>query len=146
MLSLVHTLVSLPFGVHLNNPALAFVLAAVVHLLADSLLHWNVYVDELDKYPTTLVAGDVILGLLLAWGLLGDQILTITVLAAIAGGNFPDAIHSMWDLLSKPTRHKYIPWLNPFFKFHKKMQWETHHAVLGFIPQAALVTLALFFI
>lgn len=144
MLSLTHTIVSLPFGVYLQNPALIFAAAFLFHLLTDSLLHWNIYPRLYPRFPYRLVALDVIGGLGIAWLLLGDQVITPKVMAAIAGGNAPDVLHSLYWLTSpnKPLARP-LAWLKPFFSFHHKIQRETDNIILGLASQIALIALTI---
>ncbi len=144
MLSLAHTIVSLPFGVYLQNPALIFAAAFLFHLLTDSLLHWNIRPKQHPHFPYKLVTLDVISGLGAAWLLLGDNIIAPAIMAAIAGGNAPDVLHSLW-LLRRETKPLpiWLTWTKPFFTFHHRIQRETDNVVRGLILQIILVALAL---
>lgn len=144
MLSLTHTIVSLPFGIYLQNPTLIFVAAFLFHLLTDSLLHWNIHPKRHPRFPYKLVILDVISGLGAAWLLLGDNIIAPAIVAAIAGGNAPDILHSLWLLRSKTNPPPlWLTWVKPFFTFHHKIQRETDNIVRGLVFQIILVALAL---
>lgn len=144
MMSLAHTLISLPFGVFLENPIIIFVAAFLFHLFSDTLLHWNFYEHHKPFYP--LVAFDVTAGLLLAYIIMGDQVITIPILAAIAGGNAPDIVHSLWDMAGK-TRQKKLPKaIQRFFIFHNKLQHETPYVLRGLLSQIILIVAAVMLI
>ena len=144
MLSLTHTIVSLPFGVYLQNPALIFTTAFLFHLLTDSLLHWNIYPKQYPHFPYKLVTLDVISGLIAAWLLLGNNIFTPAIVAAITGGNAPDVLHSLWLLRSKTNPPPlWLTWVKPFFTFHHKIQRETDNVIRGLVFQIILAALAL---
>lgn len=142
MLSIAHTLASLPFGIYLDNPFLIFIAAFIGHLLCDTLSHWNIYADEHEQYPYLAVAADVIGGLLMAWLVLGDRLLTIPMFAAIAGGNAPDIITGLWDLLPASLRQR-LSWLTPWFRWHDRLQLETHHIPAGLISQILIISLGI---
>lgn len=142
MLSVAHTLASLPFGIYLDQPLLIFIAAFIWHLFCDTLPHWNIYPDQFAKYPYHLVAVDVLGGLIIAWLLLGDRALTIPILAAIAGGNAPDIIHGLWDFVPATVK-QHLSWLQPWFHWHDRLQVETNHIPAGLVSQIAVVVLAL---
>lgn len=143
MLSFSHTLVSLPFGIYFTNPFLIFAAAFVWHMFCDTLLHWNIFPLDFKRYPYVLVAADVIAGVTVAWLLLGKQVATTPIMAAIAGGNTPDVLHGLWDMISERTQRKYFAWARPFFYFHAKMQLETKSFGWGIISQVALIVISL---
>lgn len=144
MLSLSHTLISLPFALYFNNPVLIFLAAFGFHLFCDWLLHWNIYAKNFKKYPLLLVAGDIILGLIISYVLLGNKLFTVPYLAAIAGGNMPDVLHGFWDMTPQSTKDTYFSWAKPFFSFHDKLQHETDNVWLGLISQIILISLSLY--
>jgi hypothetical protein len=146
MLSLSHTLISLPFAFYFKNPILIFTAAFVFHFFCDTLLHWNIYPDNFKKYPAALVAADIIGGLLITYFLIGNQLFTIPVLAAIAGGNAPDVMEGLWSFTPKKIKDNYFTWAKPFFSWHNKLQWETDNFWQGIISQAILISLAIFLI
>ncbi len=146
MLSLSHTLISLPFGIYLHNPFLIFVAAFVFHLFTDTLLHWNIYPWKFKKYPYAWVGLDIIGGLFIAWAVTGDQFFTLPVLAAIIGGNAPDVMQGLWDLIPKTQQDRFLFSLKPFFIWHDKLQLETPSAPLGLLSQVILICLAIFLI
>src|SRR5687768_14771650 len=117
MLSLSHTLISLPFAYYLDNPILIFIAAFIFHLFADTLLHWNLFPAQSKKFFYPLVAVEILAGLLLTWLLVGEDILTLPVLAAVAGGNAPDVIHQLWFLLTPEQHRRYFGWAIPAFRF-----------------------------
>lgn len=144
MLSLAHTIVSLPFGIYLQNPVLIFTAAFLFHLLTDSLPHWNICPKRYPHFPYKLITLDVISGLGAAWLLLGDNIIAPSIVAAIAGGNAPDVLHSLWLLRSKTKPPPlWLAWAKPFFTFHHKIQRETNDVVRGLIFQIILIALTL---
>lgn len=146
MLSAAHTLISLPFAVYLNNPFLIFLAAWILHLFADTLLHWNIFPYKFSRYPYALVALDIIVGVTVAWFLLPETFLTLSVWAAIAGGNGPDVLHGFWDMLDKKTKNQYFYWAKPWFRFHDNLQFETNHIGHGLVSQAVAIALAIYLI
>ena len=100
MLAVTHTIISLPVGAAVPQPALAFALALLVHLFADTLLHWNIYVEK-HRWPYFWVAVDVISALVLAYLIVPQQFFSWPMLAAIAGGNLPDVWHSGFRLVQR---------------------------------------------
>lgn len=139
MLSLAHTLISLPLGIYFQNPLLIFITAVLLHFVCDMILHWNIYLHHYKKFPYIQVALDVIAGPLIAYLFIGQDLFTIPVLAAIAGGNTPDIIHTLWEM-SKKRRW---PWLKPFFHWHHNIQVETNDLLIGLTPQLTLAALSL---
>lgn len=144
MLAFTHTLISLPFGVYLNNPWLIFLAAFIFHLFADTLPHWNIYPFQFKRYPFVLVAIDVIGGLVAAWYLTSDQFFTLNIWAAIAGGNAPDVIHALWDFMPKKYHTIYFKSVKPFFAWHNKLQLETPSIAWGLVSQIVLIALSVF--
>lgn len=145
MLSLAHTVITLPFGVFLNNPVLIFFLAFISHFILDAIYHWNIHPPHHPKFPIFLVSLDIIGGLVIAWIIVGNDIISLPILAAIAGSNMPDVAQSLWNLAGKP-RNKRLPFLTYFFDLHDRIQWETHSVTKGLIPQLILVLLAILLI
>ncbi len=146
MLSLAHTVLSLPFGIYIDNIFIIFAAAFVGHLLFDTVLHWNIYPDRFSRYPFELVALDVFAGLGLAYFITGDQFFETRTLVAIAGGNAPDVLHGLWEFMSKPTRKKYFSWAQPFFTFHDKLQLETKSVWRGLAWQVVGIAIVAFII
>ena len=142
MLSTVHTLVSLPFAIYLSNPVVIFVTAVVFHLFCDTILHWNIYPDQFKRYPMLLVILDVSGGVIIAWLLTGSALFSLPMLAAIAGGNAPDIMHGLWDMLPKSSIKKRRI-AHSVIRFHERLQLETTSPVAGLIPQAIFVIAAL---
>lgn len=146
MLSLAHTIISLPVGVYLQNPWLIFIAAFVLHLLMDTFKHWNIYPWQFKKYPYALVALDITAGLAAAWFLLNDQTLTLPILAAIAGGNAPDVLHGVWEFTAQKTKNSYFSRAKPFFIFHDRIQRETTHIGTGLIWQGIFMAVSIFLV
>lgn len=142
MLSLSHTIISLPFAIVLNNPVLIFLAAFVWHIFCDTLLHWNIYPRVGHRYPRELVALDIGAGLLLGWFCTGDAFFSLPVLAAIAGGNAPDILHGLWDMFT-PPKAGLPPIIRAAFTFHDRSQLETNSAAAGLISQATLILFSL---
>lgn len=142
MLSAAHTLISLPLGLYVHNPLAIFAAAFVLHLLCDTLLHWNIFHDQHERYPYLPVALDVGSGLLAAYALLDRTLFTLPLLAAVAGGNAPDIIHHFWDIIHATRYRPLLAWLAPFFTMHDKLQHETAQPVRGLISQLVLTALA----
>ena len=107
MLSVIHTIISLPLAEYLHSWFLIFVTAVLLHLLADTTLHWNIMPNQFKRFPYGLVFLDVAAGLILAWLLVGKDIFTLPYLAAIVGGNITDLLHVTWD--SAPKYHSKFP-------------------------------------
>jgi hypothetical protein len=146
MLSLAHTLISLPFGIFLDNPVLIFFAAFFGHFLCDTLLHWNIYPQNFKRYPVLLVALDILSGLVVAYVVLGSAFLSLPVLAAIAGGNMPDILHGFWEMLSPRQKKAFPSLLRTGFIWHEKVQLETHHVAPGLISQVVLVAVSLYLV
>lgn len=142
VLSLTHTLISLPFAFYLENPLLIFLAAFVMHLLADTFLHWNIYPYRFKRYPYELVALDVAGGVVLAWLLTGEQLFTLPVLLAIAGGNAPDILHGVWEVAGKNIQDRYFNWAKPLFRFHDHLQLETTSVPRGLAWQVVFGIIA----
>ena len=142
MLSFAHTIISLPLGIHINNPIIIFLSAFVLHLFCDTFLHWNIYPAYFKKYPIFLVILDMTIGLFIAYLITGTAILTLPILTAIIGGNAPDAIQQIWELSPRNLK-KMVSIANPFFKFHDKIQYETLNESKGLISQFSLVVFAI---
>ena len=144
MLSLAHTLISLPLGIYLENPWLILLGAIVVHLLCDMLLHWNIYPNDYPRFPYGLVALDVGGGVVLAALLVGPEIFSLPVLVAIAGGNLPDVLHSLLVIAGGEKNPRRFPrTVNHPFWLHHRIQHETRDVARGLASQIILVTLAI---
>ena len=150
MLSLSHTVISLPFAlIFTNNPLLVFIAAFITHLILDMILHWNIYPHHYKNYPFFLVGLDVLSGLLVSYLLLHNTLFTLPVLAAIAGGNMPDILHAFWSFMGKKKQKRTPRFVQAAFQFHEDIQWETESPLLGGLSQviiggiAILLTLAL---
>lgn len=143
MLSVTHTIVSLPVGVHVPQPVLAFGIAFLLHLFVDTLLHWNIYVDK-HRWPYFWTAVDVLGGLAVAYLLLSQKILTAPVLAAILGGNLPDiwgGVAGLWQRLGgKAVDYEQH---SAFLRFHAGLQHETSSPWKGLVWQGVLVLAAI---
>lgn len=139
MLSLSHTLISLPLGFYLDNSLKIFVTAFVTHIICDAVIHWNIYPRHYKKFPYKQVALDVIAGPIIAYLFIGHDLFTIPVLAAIAGGNAPDVIHTLW-VMGKKHYFRHFRW---FFHWHHNIQVETNNLLVGLTPQLTLVALSL---
>lgn len=142
MLSLAHTIISLPFGLLPLHPISIFLLAFGFHFVLDSFLHWNIYPPRRGHFPYFKVSLDISFGLLVAFFLLGDRFLSWPILATILGGNMPDIIQSLWYFAGQPTKG-WWRFVYPLFHFHDYIQWETTNIALGLISQIALITIVL---
>lgn len=143
MLSLSHTLISLPFAFYFQNPVLIFLAAFAFHFFLDTLLHWNIYPQNFKRFPFLLVGLDVIVGLLISWLMLGETMWTLPVLAAIAGGNGPDILHTLWIFIPKKIRSSYGFWLEPAFTWHDHLQFETTNLLHGLFSQVFVIGIAI---
>lgn len=139
MLALTHAVISLPFAFYFENLVLIFIAAFLFHLLADTLLHWNLFPDQAGKYFWPLVAVDVFGGLVISWLLVGELLFTVPLLAAIAGGLAPDVLHAFWEMLGKKKQRHWLPWAIPYFRFHEKLQLETPQVLPGLVWQIVLL-------
>lgn len=146
MLSTAHTLISLPLPFYLDNPFLIFIAAVCVHLLADSIYHWNVDPSSGGVYPYAAAFTDVFIGLILSIIFLGDRFWSWPVIIAIIGGNTPDILHSVWFQLRPEQRPRWLQSFRPLFDFHEKIQHETRRVLPGLISQIAAVSIALFLV
>lgn len=138
MLAVTHTITSAAIGAHVDSAPWAFGLAFVFHLFADTLLHWNIYLER-HRWPYAWIALDVAGGVALAYWLTGDQFFSAPVLAAIVGGNLPDVWASSIELKRKLWLPAGTPRNGPFFAFHAGLQNETVNPVKGLAWQAVLV-------
>lgn len=143
MLSLAHTLISLPIGLNLSNPFAIFITAFVFHFLADSLLHWNIDPEKRSHYTLYFIALDVFGGLTLSWLIISHQLFTLPVIIAIFSSNLPDIIQVTWHLFGNKRYGKYFKWLLPFFNFHEKIQFETNNIPQGLASQIILIAISL---
>jgi hypothetical protein len=142
MLSLSHTLISLPIAAYTENLWLIFALAFVLHLFADSLPHWNFLPDKKGRYPLLPAAFDISLGLILAWLILSHKILTPPYLVAIFGGNLPDILHAFWHFQPTSAQTRWPQPIRAMFAFHHNIQWETKKIIPGLISQIISISLA----
>lgn len=126
----------------MENPLIIFAAAFIFHFFCDTLLHWNIYPHHFERYPYGWVALDVIGGLVVAGLLLGQTALTLPILAAIAGGNMPDVLSGLWQMISDGAKTKWFGWAKPFFKFHHFVQNETDDITRGLLSQIILGALA----
>ena len=149
MLSAVHTIISLPFGLAFTNIFVIFIGAFLMHLVSDMFLHWNIYPHHYKNYPFFRVGIDVVSGIVFSYLLLNNTLFTLPILAAIAGGNAPDVLHAFWSFMGK-TRQKrspsFVRWL---FRFHEIIQHETESPLIGGLSQVIIggtaIILTLFF-
>lgn len=142
MLSLTHTIISLPFAAYLQNPVIIFTAAFLFHLLTDSILHWNID-SKKQPYPYKFVALDVLGGIVIAALISLNHLPIWSTMAAILGGNAPDIIQALWNILGSTKHSKYILWLKPFSIFHQRIQRETNNIPQGLASQIILIALAL---
>jgi hypothetical protein len=145
MLSLVHTIVSLPFGVYLQNPIIIFLSVFIFHFVLDSIFHWNIYPPHHAKFPILPVSLDITGGLILAWLIVGSDLVSLPIIVAIIGSNAPDVFQSLWYMLGEP-KSKRFPFATFLFEMHDQIQWETNHIIKGLIPQTALAILAIYLV
>lgn len=94
-------------------------------------------------YPIVWVALDVVSGLGAAYLVAGNAAFTLSVLAAIAGGNMPDIFHAAWSALSKTQQGRTPDAIQKFFAFHELIQRETDSVPAGLVSQIALGGLAI---
>lgn len=145
MLSLAHTVISLPFGVFLHNPILIFFLAFALHFALDAIYHWNIDPHQYPSFPVFPVSIDITAGLIIAWNVVSGDVVSLPILAAIAGSNAPDVAHTLWYSFGKP-RSKRFPYITYLFDLHNRIQWETESIAKGLIPQSILVFIAILLI
>jgi hypothetical protein len=146
MLSIAHTIISLPFGYVFQNPLVSFCVAFAVHLYCDHILHWNIYPHKMRKYPFVLVALDVFSGLIVAYIVTGSNFLTWPILAAITGGNTPDVLHGLWSFTPKKLQLKAPQVVHTWFNFHERIQRETDSVSRGLVWQIILSAIAIIII
>ncbi|HSX24373.1 MAG TPA: hypothetical protein VLG69_00175 [Candidatus Andersenbacteria bacterium] len=143
MLSLAHTIISIPFGIIFQNPLLAFLSAFIMHFICDRFLHWNIYPHKMPTYPFIWIAFDVVLGLGLAYLIAGNTVFTISILAAILGGNMPDILHAFWSMLTIHQKKVFPRFITSYFNFHESIQRETDSIPRGLISQIVLGIIAI---
>lgn len=146
MLSATHTLISLPFGFYLDHPLIIYISAILLHFIADSFLHWNIFPFQFSRYPYALVAIDVFSGLVLAWIFTGERFMTIQITAAIAGGNTPDVLQELWHKVSPELKRRFPGWIFRLARFHEHIQLETLNVGKGLTWQVIFVVITIFLI
>jgi len=140
MLSLTHTIVSLPIGTYFSNPIIIIFLALSSHYILDAIFHWNIYPPQL-KNPILPVAADIVSGLALAWIIVGNNIFSLPIIIAIIASNTPDVIQALWFIAGQPTSKRFRLFTLPL-RFHDKIQWETNNIAPGLISQLILISLS----
>jgi len=100
MLSTTHTIMSVAIGAQMERAPLAFLTAFLLHLLADTLLHWNIYTDR-HRWPYFWAMLDVCGGIVAAYWIAPDRFFTAPMLAAVVGGNLPDLWANGVDVLRR---------------------------------------------
>ena len=143
MLSIAHTLISLPFGYIFQNPIAAFSAAFIMHFVCDHVLHWNIYPHKMRTYPFGLVALDILSGLIVAYIVTGTHFLTWPIIAAIAGGNAPDVLHGLWSFTPEKMQRTFPKFVIAYFKFHENIQRETDSVPRGLLWQIILSAIAI---
>lgn len=154
MLAITHTLVSVPIGIYVHQPVYAFALSLIAHLFADTLLHWNIYVDR-HRWPYAWAALDVAAGLAAASWIAPDRFLTPPMLAAIVGGNLPD----LWAngiAVVRRLQTRFMPRAaagrpvtllgrihQAVLDFHDRLQYETTSPTRGLVWQLVLSVFSL---
>lgn len=158
MLAITHTLTSIAIGMRVESVPLSFALALLFHLFADTLLHWNIYIER-HRHAYAWVAVDVLGGLLVGYALAPTQFFQAPVLAALVGGSLPDVWHGLLELIrrrrgeragavptSRPAvtevlrRQGPLLWANEvFYRFHEGLQNETLNPWKGLAWQVVLV-------
>lgn len=143
MLSAFHTIISLPFGLAFANPLVIFIGAFLMHLVSDMFLHWNIYPHHYKHYPFFLIGIDVLSGICISYIFLQQELFTLPVLAAVAGGNTPDILHAFWTLAGK-QRQKHTPrFVQEVFRFHETIQRETESPLIGGLSQVIIGGIAI---
>lgn len=147
MLSAAHTLVSLPFGIYFNSLWVIFALSFLWHFILDMLPHWNLYTEDYDRHPRlfyVMAVVDVISGIVIARLLYGPVVFTTPLLVAIIGGNMPDILHTLYDNYWT-RKQKWLKRIEPFFRYHEKIQWELKSMWVGLVSQVVVVGIAAWF-
>lgn len=142
MLATAHTLIGLPLGIYLDNIWLIFVLSFLLHLAADALPHWNIYLDRFNRYPVIPAFFDVAIGLIASYAVLGNMVFSWQVLAAIAGSNMPDVLSAI-NRLSPIFQSRWLRFCRTFFYWHDRIQWELTSVTRGLISQVIGVVVAI---
>lgn len=154
MLAITHTVTSAAIGASVSSVPFAFVLAFLFHLFADTLLHWNIYIDQ-HRWPYFWVALDVLGGLAVVYWLTPERFFSPPMLAAVIGGNAPDVWCGCIELLRKIRNKRiavpmpYAPNPKPggaFYRFHEGLQNETASPWRGLAMQVVLVAPAVWLI
>lgn len=159
MLAVTHAVTSVAIGTQVESAPFAFLLALLFHCFADTLLHWNIYLD-VHRWPYAWAALDVLAGVLLGFTLAPQEFLTAPVLAALAGGNLPDVWHGALSWYRKRHGPRRAPRLvyqgvpvsatfrlwqlasgfqEAFYRFHQRLQNETPSPVKGLAWQVVLL-------
>lgn len=145
MVELPHTIVGAAIAVKIGNPALALPLALISHFILDPIPHWNPHLyTELKKdgrvsnKSKIFMTGDVLLSLIagffIAFQMLPNTALFITVLLGAFAGVFPDIIKAPFYLFK--VKH---PLLVRYVDAERSIQGETKIASLGILTQLLVV-------
>lgn len=87
------------------------------------------------SYPYTWVALDVVSGLGAAYLIAGNAVFSLSILAAILGGNMPDVLHAYWSMISERQKQQAPKFIHAYFDFHEAIQRETDSAPKGIVSQ-----------
>lgn len=107
------------------------------------MLHWNIYPHKMKSYPYTYVALDVVSGLGAAYLIAGNAAFSLSILAAIAGGNMPDILHAFWSMTKKHQKNRFPKFIQAYFSFHEAIQRETDSVPKGLLSQILVGGLAI---
>ena len=95
------------------------------------------------SYPYIWVAFDVVSGLGAAYLIAGNTVFSLSILAAIAGGNMPDILHAFWSMTKERQKNRFPKYIHTYFNFHEAMQRETDSVPKGLVSQILLGGLAI---
>lgn len=134
MMAVTHTITGAAVGVAVPSAPVALTLGVLLHLLLDSLTHWNFY-PFYHRQILLLSFFDVAAGVLLTYLFLGERTFTLPVLAGMLGGNLPD----VWSFVGQALKIR----LPVFDRLHNHLQWETLSLPRGFVSQGLAIAAAL---
>ena len=95
------------------------------------------------SYPYVWVAFDVVSGLGAAYLIASNAVFSLSILAAIAGGNMPDVLHACWSAISEHQKKRAPKFINAYFDFHEAIQRETDSLPKGLVSQILTSGLAI---
>lgn len=142
MLTTPHLLVGAAIGSQLHNPMLVAPAAAASHFVFDRIPHLGgfIEVEDLDRKDIAFVAGDVILGLVLMFGLTYNRANAELIWLGAFCSVLPD-FHHIFQVVFGPDK------LQRYDNLHKKFHYKKQMSVFaGMATQIITVLIAILLI